>query len=176
MGDSLTASHNGPGWVRRACTTAGAELVCEAAQPGLEMASARAQYLPAALAAGPDVCVILVGTNDVARARLVQPLRHLLPMWRAVLSRGHRLVAATLPPHERLGARSRVTHLLYNQAVRACARALASVELVDLTPALGDDWAWAPCYRSDTTHPNSWGKARMAAALTPVLRSLSTEA
>ncbi|MBA2446027.1 MAG: SGNH/GDSL hydrolase family protein [Nocardioidaceae bacterium] len=135
-----------------------------------------AVQIPQALSADPDVCAVIIGTNDVTHR--VQPSRSITALQSAVQqlqAAGTQVVVGTCPDlgtirpvgHPlRLVARAWSRHL-------AAAQAIAVVEgggrAVSLATILGPEFAAAPMdmFGPDQFHPSTAGYKSCAAALLP---------
>jgi lysophospholipase L1-like esterase len=171
VGDSLsTPNRYGPAWVERACDRAEVQYVCCTATAGQTVAEVRGQ-IDAALAVGPDVVVVLAGTNDFVHRRVVRPTWGLALMLLRIRRAGVTPVGATVPPHDDLPLVLVASRLLLNGGIRTAARVLR-VPLVDLSAPLGGLRGWDGQLSDDRRHPNSRGVDAMAARLVPVLRTL----
>ncbi len=126
--------------------------------------------------ARPDVCVIMVGANDVThRIRASESVRHLGATVRALREAGSQVVVGTCPD---LGTIEPIAQPLRWVARRlsrelAAAQTIATVEAggrsVSLGDLLGPEFSSRPeeMFSADRFHPSAAGYSRAAAALLP---------
>jgi len=132
---------------------------------------------------GPDVSVLLVGTNDVTH---VTPLYRLArgsdALLEALLNLGGPVVMSGLPEFRALRAVPhplREAAIAYGALVRAVQRQRAmihpGVHLVDVRGAVGAEFVSKPTTMSaDSFHPSAAGYARIADAMAPTVIAVLT--
>lgn len=132
---------------------------------------------------GPDVSVLLVGTNDVTH---VTPLRRLAresdALFDALLKLGGPVVMSGLPEFRALRAVPhplREAAIAYGAVVRGVQRRRAlvrtGVHLVDVRGAVGAEFVREPATMSvDSFHPSAAGYARIADAMAPTVIAVLT--
>jgi len=149
---------------------------------GARTADVLAAQIPLAVG-GPDVCVLLVGTNDVTH---VTPLRRLArgsdALLEALLNLGAPVVMSGLPEFRALRAVPhplRAAAIAYGELVRGVQRRRAlirpGVHLVDVRGAVGAEFVSEPATMSaDSFHPSAAGYARIADAMAPTVIAVLT--
>jgi lysophospholipase L1-like esterase len=134
--------------------------------------------LPAALAAGPEVALVMIGANDVThRLRPEESVRYLAEAVTRLRDGGAEVVVGTCPD---LGTIEPIPHPL-RWVARHWSRQLASAQTVEVVAAggrtvslasiLGPEFAAEPgaMFGPDRFHPSRAGYAAAAAALLPSL-------
>ena len=149
---------------------------------GARTADVLAAQIPLARG-GPDVSVLLVGTNDVTH---VTPLHRLArgsdALLEALLDLGGPVVMSGLPEFRALTAVPhplREAAIAYGALVRAVQRRRAlihpGVHLVDVRCAVGAEFVSEPATMSaDSFHPSAAGYARIADAMAPTVVAVLT--
>ena len=144
---------------------------------GARTADVLAAQIPLARG-GPDVSVLLVGTNDVTH---VTPLHRLArgsdALLDALLNLGGPVVMSGLPEFRALRAVPhplREAAIAYGALVRGVQRRRAlirpGVQLVDVRGAVGAEFVSEPATMSaDSFHPSAAGYARIADAMAPTV-------
>lgn len=172
LGDSITVGNSDPGVGRLGDRSWFHDLVTGEA-PLLAFAGAvaengrttewMAEHADAALAARPDLLVVLGGTNDVAIGYPPEQLAANLHRIADAADRwGVRLAVATLPPLD--VSVEPVDVAAANAALRDVADERGAV-LLDVGAAVtGDDGRWLPGLSDDGIHPTGEGASLMAEA------------
>jgi lysophospholipase L1-like esterase len=138
------------------------------------------KQIPLALASFPDVCVLIIGTNDVThRVRPSESVRLLQDAVETIRAAGPEVVVGTCPD---LGTIRPIAPPLRQVARRwsrllAAAQTIATVEAggrsVSLGSILGPEFAAAPghLFGPDQFHPSPAGYKSCAAAMLPTVAS-----
>ncbi|MFI2211767.1 SGNH/GDSL hydrolase family protein [Streptomyces sp. NPDC020141] len=189
LGDSTAAGQG----VRRAGQTPGALLasglaavaerpveVCNVALPGAQSDDLARQttLLLADASRRPDVCVIMIGANDVThRMPPTQSVRHLASAVRRLRTAGAEVVVGTCPDLGTIEPVYQPLRWLARRVSRqlAAAQTIVAVEQGGRTVSLGDllgpEFAANPreMFGADNYHPSAEGYATAAMALLPTV-------
>ncbi|MEU0989523.1 SGNH/GDSL hydrolase family protein [Streptomyces sp. NPDC005953] len=189
LGDSTAAGQG----VRRASQTPGALLasglaavaerpveVCNVAQPGARSDDLERQVtaLLADTSRQPDICVIMIGANDVThRIPATESVRHLASAVRRLRTSGAEVVVGTCPDLGTIEPVYQPLRWLARRASRqlAAAQTIVTVEQGGRTVSLGDllgpEFAANPreMFGADNYHPSAEGYATAAMAMLPTV-------
>jgi lysophospholipase L1-like esterase len=190
MGDSITANgytagsstvgplYSGQSVLQMACQLSGAKVRFGgiAATGGFTSAQIIATHLPTVLAARPQFCVVLCGTNDVPLGGSASKA-NLLTIWTTLANAGITPILATLTPRNDYTGSNVNTITTFNAWITRQAM-LNGWPLVDYYAATADPatGTYTSGYNLDNVHPNAVGAKAMGQALANVLTSVAGQA
>lgn len=122
--------------------------------------------------AAPDICFVLVGTNDVAPGGPAAPtiIANLRAIYTALKLAGVSVYAAPIPPRTGLDAEREAVRQEVNAWVRATGETYLIDRLVDFETVFGAGGVPRPGYSDDGVHPTTLGALHIGRALASALQ------